>query len=138
MSTWNMMWASFVVMRIKCVMSCVLKRNPEYFVGDCRESPKTLTRKEIHFIRVLKPRGGGRSIIGGRRGEHIHIFMFYTINFFWNRLFLQSVNTNIWIYAPQLSIFRRPCWNLMLDILSFDVLSYWSSTIKFVWRHKMS
>ena len=61
-------------MRIKCVMSCGLKRNPEYFVGDCRESPKTLTRKEIHFIRVLKPRGGGRSIIGGGGGGNIFIY----------------------------------------------------------------
>jgi hypothetical protein len=37
------------------------------------------------------------SIIGG---AHIHIFVFCVINFFWNRLFLWSVNTNIWIWAP--------------------------------------
>jgi hypothetical protein len=42
-------------------------------------------------------RGAGISIIGG---ADIHIFVFCPINFFWNRLFLQSVNTNIWISAP--------------------------------------
>jgi hypothetical protein len=30
-------------------------------------------------------------------GGHIYIFVFCIINFFWNRLFLRSVNTNIWI-----------------------------------------
>ena len=33
-------------------------------------------------------------------GAHIHIFVFCFINFFWNRLFLWYVNTNIWICAP--------------------------------------
>ena len=33
-------------------------------------------------------------------GVHIHIFVFCIIHFFWNRLFLQFVNTNIWIWAP--------------------------------------
>jgi hypothetical protein len=42
-------------------------------------------------------RGGSYSIIGG---AHIHVFVFCVINFFWNRLFLWSVNTNIWIWAP--------------------------------------
>ena len=53
-------------------------------------------------------RGCRRSISGG---AHIHIFMLCIINFFWNRLFLQSVNTSIWICAPppQLSIFCGPC-----------------------------
>ena len=37
------------------------------------------------------------SIIGG---AFIHIFVFCIIHFFWNRLFLQSVNTNIWIMPP--------------------------------------
>ena len=31
------------------------------------------------------------------RGAHIHIFVLCIINFFRNRLFLQSANTNIWI-----------------------------------------
>jgi hypothetical protein len=38
-----------------------------------------------------------QSIIGV---ADIHIFVFCPINFFWNRLFLQSVNANIWISAP--------------------------------------
>ena len=33
-------------------------------------------------------------------GAHIHIFLFCVINLFWNRLFLWSVNTKIWIWAP--------------------------------------
>jgi hypothetical protein len=41
--------------------------------------------------------GVERSISGG---DHIHIFVFCIINFFWNRLFLRSVNTNIWICPP--------------------------------------
>jgi hypothetical protein len=48
------------------------------------------------------------SIIGGGGGSDIHIFVFCVINFFWNRLFLWSVNTNIWISAPpQLSSLLR-------------------------------
>ena len=39
------------------------------------------------------------SIIGGG-GAHFYIFVFCTITFFWNRLFLWSANTNIWICAP--------------------------------------
>jgi hypothetical protein len=43
-------------------------------------------------------------------GDHIHIFVFCIINLFWNRLFLRSVNTNIWIWSPpHFSIFRRIC-----------------------------
>jgi hypothetical protein len=42
--------------------------------------------------RQLDNWGGGRA--------NIHIFVFCIINFFWNRLFLWSVNTNIWIFAP--------------------------------------
>jgi hypothetical protein len=44
-------------------------------------------------------------------GANIHIFVFCIINFFWNRLSLWSVNTNIWIFAPppQLSSWRRHC-----------------------------
>ena len=33
-------------------------------------------------------------------GDHIHTFVFCIINLFWNRLFLRSVNTNIWIWSP--------------------------------------
>ena len=42
--------------------------------------------------------GVASSIIGG--GGHINIFVFCVINFFWNRLFLRSVNMNIWIWPP--------------------------------------
>ena len=45
----------------------------------------------------------------GGGGADIHIFLF-SINFFWNRLFLQSVNTNIWISAP------TPIINLLLPL----------------------
>lgn len=41
--------------------------------------------------------GRGRLIIDG---ASVHMFVFGVINFFWNRLLLQSVNTNIWICAP--------------------------------------
>ena len=52
----------------------------------------------------------GRSLRGGGGGTIIHIFVFRPITFFWNGLFLRSVNTNIWISAPtQLSI-RAQHW----------------------------
>ena len=53
-------------------------------------------------------RGAGKSIIGGG-GRWL--FMFCIIYLLWKRLFLQSVNMNIWISPPppQLSTFRRPC-----------------------------
>jgi hypothetical protein len=41
-------------------------------------------------------------------GAHIHILLFCVINFFWNRLFLWSVNTNIWIWA-------LPCYDTVLN-----------------------
>jgi hypothetical protein len=46
----------------------------------------------------IRASGVASSIIflGGR----IHIFVFCIINFFWNWLFLRSVNTNIWICPP--------------------------------------
>ena len=57
-------------------------------------------------------RGAGRSIIGG---ANIHLFVFCTINFFWNHNLNIKVNcfyslwTRIYEYwPPQLSIFRRP------------------------------
>ena len=85
-----------------------------------------LTNSSSHakFERVLPDiysdihRGGGRSIIGR---AHIQIFVLCIINFFWNRLFLQSVNTNIWICAPPIIDLPRP-----LDIHHFiDVIYYW-------------
>jgi hypothetical protein len=51
----------------------------------------------IFKVRVCVYRGAEITIIGG---ADIHIFVFCPINFFWNRLFLQSVNTNTWISAP--------------------------------------
>ena len=42
----------------------------------------------------------GRSKLDNWGGADIHIFVFCTINFFWNRLFLWCVNTYIWISAP--------------------------------------
>jgi hypothetical protein len=41
-----------------------------------------------------------RNIDNWGGGADIHIFVICPINFFWNRLFLQSVNKNIWISAP--------------------------------------
>jgi hypothetical protein len=45
--------------------------------------------------------------------SYIHIFVFCVINFFSNRLFLWSVNTNIWIWRPpsQLSSLLQHCKN---------------------------
>ena len=57
-----------------------------------------------------RPSGAARAIIGW---ANIHICAFCLINFFWNRLFLQSVNTNIWIFAPSIIVLpapvSRPC-----------------------------
>ena len=33
-------------------------------------------------------------------GAHIYTFMFFTVNFVWNRLFSWFVNSEIWICAP--------------------------------------
>ena len=49
--------------------------------------------------------GAARTIIGA---ANIHICAFCLINFFWNRLFLQSVNTNIWIFAPSIIVLPAP------------------------------
>ena len=51
----------------------------------------------------------GRRTIDNWGGGHIHIFVFCTINFFWNRLFLvcEHKYMNIHPPPPQLSIFRR-------------------------------
>ena len=49
--------------------------------------------------------GAARTIIGE---ANIHICAFCLINFFWNRLFLQSVNTNIWIFAPSVIVLPAP------------------------------
>ena len=66
---------------------------------------------KVYILYALR-RGAGRSIIGG---ANIHIFVFCTINFFWNRNLDIKVNcfyslwTRIYEYwPPQLSIFRRP------------------------------
>ena len=67
---------------------------------------------KIENFYARRIRGAGRSIIGG---ANIHIFVFCTINFFWNRNLDFKVNcfyslwTRIYEYwPPQLSIFRRP------------------------------
>ena len=49
------------------------------------------------FFLMLMLRRVASSIIGGGL---IHIFVFCIIDFLWNRLFLLSVNTTIWIWAP--------------------------------------
>lgn len=41
-------------------------------------------------------------------GANTHIFVFCIIKFFWNQLLLQTVKTNIWICALQLSIYHDP------------------------------
>ena len=85
-----------------------------------------------------KPKGAGRSIIGG---ANIHIFVFCTINFFWNRNLDFKVNcfyslwTRIYEYwPPQLSIFRHPCINRQYSsiIFGFDIFfkymyEFWKS-----------
>ena len=57
--------------------------------------------------------------------DHIHIFVFCIINFFWNRLFL----TRIYEYGPpHLSIFRR-LWGAVL--FSGDIFSFSAKVPKF-------
>ena len=53
----------------------------------------------------------------GRR----HIFTFSITTFFWNWLFLRSVNVNIWVLIPHLTICRR-LWILVAPpIIAFSV-----------------
>ena len=80
--------------------------------------------------------GSAKNRIVGK-GAGIHIFVFCIINFFWNRLFLQSVNTNKWIcpspfpqslaapavrspfiLSPQVVNKRRPSWVCTLNNIS--------------------
>jgi hypothetical protein len=56
--------------------------------------------KQLLHSRIGKCQGQRRRNIDNWGGADIHIFVFCPINFFWNRLFLQSVNTNIWISDP--------------------------------------
>ena len=49
--------------------------------------------------------GAARTIIGV---ANIHISAFCLTNFFWNRLFLQSVYANTWIFAPSVMVLRAP------------------------------
>ena len=48
-------------------------------------------------------RSSGVANVDNWRGEYSYIVSCCMINFFWNRLFLSSVNMNIWIFALQLS-----------------------------------
>ena len=57
------------------------------------------------WVVVIVPSGAARTIIGG---ANIHICAFCPINFFWNRLFLQSVNTNVWIFASSIIVLPAP------------------------------
>jgi hypothetical protein len=42
--------------------------------------------------------------------------VFWPINFFWNRLFLQSVNTNIWISASAIIDIPAPLYIVVCKI----------------------
>ena len=53
--------------------------------------------RHIYPLESKQTRAVASSIIGS---PDIHIFVFCTINFFWNWLLLWCVNTNIWISAP--------------------------------------
>ena len=67
------------------------------------------------LVRVMDQ---GRRKIDNWGGGNIHIFVFCTISFFWNRNLDFKINcfyslwTRIYEYCPppQLSIFRRPCY----------------------------
>jgi hypothetical protein len=56
----------------------------------------------------------------GGGGAHIHIFMFCIINFFWNWLFLWSVNTNIWVSPPIIELATALLWEQIM-VLRFQV-----------------
>ena len=93
------------------VISCLGRLYIHY---TCDTSQSTL------FVKIkdlcISTSGAASVIIGG--GVNIHIFVFCIINFFWNPLFLWSVNTNIWIFAPpQLSRWRRH-WSAQVFILT--------------------
>ncbi len=60
-------------------------------------------------------------------GDHIHIFVFCTINFFGNRLFLQSANMNISIWSP-------PIINLFMPLNTFK---RWCVIVQDLWQKKI-
>ena len=65
------------------------------------------------YDQLCESRRVASSIIGGTL---IHIFVFCIIHFLWNRLFLQSANTNIWIRAPPIiELATRLCERLSQD-----------------------
>ena len=59
------------------------------------------------IVLLLVFSGAARTIIGGGR-IFIYASAFCLINFFWNRLCLQSVNKNIWIFAPSIIVLLAP------------------------------
>lgn len=58
-----------------------------------RNNLYSFTRNNVYkgALTPAKRQGGG--------GANIRVFVFYLINFFWNRVFLQSVNTNTRTFA---------------------------------------
>jgi hypothetical protein len=74
-----------------------LRREVSY---DCLVIVATYTLTQIvKFKDAATTSGAASSIIGGG-GANIHIFGFCIINFFWNRLFLWPVTTQIYEYSP--------------------------------------
>ena len=71
-----------------------------YFVPHCFFQHPFCSSGNRHWRRQNDNWGGG--------GANIHICASCLINFFWNRLFLQSVNTNIWIFAPSIIVLPAP------------------------------
>ena len=67
---------------------------------------KSIFRLNVHayYMYTGFPQQGRSKLDNWGGGADIYIFGFCTINFFWNKLFLWCVNTNIWISAPPPSI----------------------------------
>ena len=61
-------------------------------------------RCQVRFIMIVKHLRNAWPVVTevwwGEGVHYIHIFLFCMINFFLNRYFVQSVSTNIWIFAP--------------------------------------
>ena len=98
---------------LPCLQEMTLVHNV-YKMSGRSASVYTDTSALHEYLRTLIRNGHEFCKQGG--GAHIHIFVLCIINFFWNRLILQSVNTNIIMnMCPSNYRLPRPLVNYLIS-----------------------